>query len=56
MACNLSRKGGRGGGGGTNLWSVSAEPGDLSPSEGPFDLSTDVPEVTEARSDVSTLV
>lgn len=55
-ACNLSRKGGHQTRPRANLWSVSAEHGDLSASEDPFDLSTDVPEVAEAGTDVSTPV
>jgi len=39
-----------------NLWPVSAEHGDLRSSDTLFDLSTYVPKVTEARTDVSTPV
>lgn len=48
--------GGHGTKAGANLWSVSAEHGDLSFSEDLFDLATDVPEVTQAGTDVSTPV
>lgn len=56
-ACNLSRKeGSPAPGPGANLWSVSAEHGDLSFSADLFDLSADVPKVTEVGTDVSTPV